>query len=350
LAKTQGGNGHLGELILIMKFSKITSSHQLSIKNLLPELGKFYDGHENAKFFNQLIDKDKKDNNGYFTIKKEIWSVLGDQSEFCGFVCLNYKRGNTVKIGPIMVSPNCRGIGIGKFMIKSTLEKLEKETVRKVYATTSDENTPANKLFKNTGFQLEVELPEQYRAGNKENIWGYFFERPTEIFLNEKSLLSQEDSVDESLQIKEFSSETDTQYLQKIIKIIKEWHDDIDSGFLKQIIDATRRGLDFETKGKLILIAKNSKDLPLGLAIAAPKRGGSVKIYPMSGNVNSIKMMIGELKTIFKKQGYRKLYTFVHASDDKYIQQLINFGFCLRGTILSPYKSGHDLAVLDLFI
>lgn len=333
-----------------MKFTKISSSHFGCLKKLLPELGKFYDGHENAKFFEQITDKDKKDKNGYLTLKKEIWSILDDGDNFCGFICLNYKRGNTVKIGPIMVDPKYRGNGIGKFMIKSSLEKLRKENVRKVYATTSSENIPANILFKDTGFQLEVELPEQYRVGNKENIWGYFFERPTEIYLNEKSLLDLTSSKDEILHVKEFDSETDIQYLQKIIKIIKEWHDDIDSGFIKQIIDATKRGLDFETKGKLILITKNTKNTPLGLVIAAPKRGGSVKIYPMSGNVYSIRRMIDELCRIFKEKGFRKLYTFVHANDDKYIQQLITFGFCLRGTILSPYKSGHDLAVLDLFI
>lgn len=333
-----------------MKFTKISPSHHRCIKNLLPELGKFYDGHENAKFFDQLIDKDKKDHNGYFTMKKEIWSVLGDKDEFCGFVCLNYKRGNTVKIGPIIVDPKYRRNGIGKFMIISILKKLEREKVRKVYATTSSENAPANKLFQNTGFQLEVELPEQYRAGNRENIWGYFFEHPTEIFLNEKSLLDLNNSEDNNLQIKDFNSEIDTEYLRKIIKVIKEWHDDITLDFLRQIIDATNRGLDFETKGKLILVAKDINDLPTGLVVAAPKRGGSVKIYPMYGNTPSIEGMIGKLSEIFKEKGYRKLYTFVHASDDKYIQQLINFGFCLRGTILSPYKSGHDLAVLDLFI
>ncbi len=316
----------------------------------MPELGKFYDGHENAKFFDQLINKDKKDNNGYFTIKKEIWSALGDMDEFCGFVCLNYKRGNTVKIGPIMVDPKYRGNGIGRFMITSILKKLEKEKIRKVYATTSSENVPACKLFQNAGFRLEVELPEQYRVGNKEYIWGYFFESPTVIFLNKRSLFDPNSSEEGNLQVKDFNPETDVEYLQKIIKIIKEWHDDITPNFLRQIIDATNRGLDFETKGKLILVTKDINNLPTGLVVAAPKRGGSVKIYPMYGNTPSIEGMIGKLRRIFKEKGYRKLYTFVHASDDRYIQQLINFGFCLRGTILSPYKSGHDLAVLDLFI
>jgi len=302
-----------------MKFTKISSSHRFCLKNLLPELGKFYYGHENAKFFDQLMDKDKKDHNGYFTVKKEIWSVLGDKDDFCGFVCLNYKRGNTVKIGPIMVDPKYRGNGIGKFMIMSILKKLEKERARKVYATTSSENVPACKLFQNAGFKLEVELPEQYRVGNKEYIWGYFFELPTEIFLNEKSLLDLNNSESDNLQIKDFNSEIDTQYLQKIIKIIKEWHDDITPGFLRQIIDATNRGLDFETKGKLILVAKDLKNLPTGLVIAAPKRGGSVKIYPMYGNASSIECMIDKLSEVFKEKGYRKLYTFVHASDDRYI-------------------------------
>jgi RimJ/RimL family protein N-acetyltransferase len=341
----------MGKSVLNLSFQKVREIDLPCLKTLLPELGKFYDGHENSRFFDQLVNKEKHDSNGYFTLKKEIWIARDHEDQCCGFICLNYKRGNTVKIGPIIVNPANRGQGVGKFLIKSSLEKLNKESVRKVYATTSSENTPATDLFKKSGFRLEVELPEQYRKGNKELIWGYFFDFPKEIFVNENSLLqAQVIEKASSLKTVNFDPKADSQHLKKVISVIKEWHEDIDSSFAEQIIKASERGLDFETKGKLILTIKDQDSKFCGLAIAAPKRGGAVKVYPLYGVKNALHLLVEALKSKFKHLGYRKLYTFSHANDEKYIEALTSLGFTLRGDISSPYKSGHDLAVLDLFI
>lgn len=337
--------------VLNLSFQKIRETDLPCLKELLPELGKFYDGHENSRFFDQLVNKEKHDSNGYFTLKKEIWVARDQNDQCCGFICLNYKRGNTVKIGPIIVNPSNRGEGVGKFLIKSSLEKLNRESIRKVYATTSSENIPASDLFKKSGFRLEVELPEQYRKGNKELIWGYFFDFPKEIFVNNNSLLIKETSENAALlKLSSYDPTTDAKQLKKVINIIKEWHDDIDSSFEKQITKAAERGLDFETKGKLLLIIKNQSSDLCGMAIAAPKRGGAVKIYPLFGTKDALSLLIESLISRFKNLGYRKLYTFSHANDEKYIEVLISLGFTLRGDISSPYKSGHDLAVLDIFV
>lgn len=340
----------MGKPVLNLSFQKIRETDLPCLKELLPELGKFYDGHENSRFFDQLVNKEKHDSNGYFTLKKEIWIARGQNDQCCGFICLNYKRGNTVKIGPIIVNPVHRSQGVGKFLIKSSLEKLNRESVRKVYATTSSENAPASELFKKSGFRLEVELPEQYRKGNKELIWGYFFDFPKEIFVNQNSLLLTTTKTVPLLKLSILNPTTDSRHLKKVISVIKEWHADIDSSFTNQITKAAERGLDFETKGKLILIVKDENSSLYGMAIAAPKRGGSVKVYPLYGTKEALFLLIESLKNRFKNLDYRKLYTFSHANDEKFIEALTTLGFTLRGDISSPYKSGHDLAVLDLFV
>lgn len=334
-----------------MIFTKILPKYYQQVKCLLLELSKYYDGHENSKFLNQLVDKDIRDPNGYLTLKKEIWCALDDHQQFLGFVCLNYKRGNSVKIGPIIVRPESRGKGVGKFLINSSLNKLKFEQIRKVYATTSSENIPAISLFRNFGFKLELELPEQYRVGNKEFVWGYFFGQPKEIYTAKRSLLDPYPFVkSEGDKVDIFNSISDLHCLQDAISVIKIWHEGINKTFIHQVVQATKRGLDFESKGKIILVTRNLKNQTTGIVIATPKRGGSVKLYPIYGSSNSQFLLLNDLKVTFRQNQYRKLYTFIHASDNKHIQFLRNYGFNLRGKIYSPYKSGHNLAVLDLFL
>lgn len=332
-----------------MEFRKIAKEHYSCFRKLLPELGKYYDGHENSKFFDQLVNKEGNDENGYFTRKKVIWTAY-DNAQCLGFICLNYKRGGAVKIGPIIVSEHSRGRGIGLFLVNSALEVLKNEEVRKVYATTSSLNEAANRLFKRAGFRLEVELPDQYRRGSIECVWGFFLKYPTEIFVNNRSLLIRCNDEDKKRRVGKFNLKNDYEHLLEAVKIIKEWHDGIDKSFIDQIIKATKYGVDFELKGKIVLVTKDENSIFSGLAVATPKRGGAVKLYPLYGDGMSIACLVNKLKKIFYRDGFRKFYTFCHACDDDYIQKLIDLGFCLRGSILSPYKTGHDLAVLDLYI
>ncbi len=338
----------MGKPVLNMNFQIIRKVDFRHLRILLPELSNFYDGHKNSKFFDQLVNKETRDANGYFTLKKEIWVAKDRNSNFCGFVCLNYKRGNTVKIGPIIVNPSCRGQGVGKFLINSSIEKVKKENIRKIYATTSSENVAATQLLKSSGFQLETELPDQYRQGKIELVWGHFIDSPKETFINKNTLLSYEEK--DFVSITAFDSKKDTEYLENTINNIAEWHDDIDQSFCKQIIKATERGLDIESKGKLILVARSPIGIQTGIVVATPKRGGSVKIYPLYGNKHSIKLLIKALKQEFSRLGYRKLYTFSHTNDAEYQNVLLNNGFTLRGKLFSPYKTGYDLAVLDALI
>lgn len=59
-----------------MEFIPVGKHHFGLVKEWLPELGNFYDGHKNSKFFEQITDKEEKDPFGYFTLRKEIWSAV----------------------------------------------------------------------------------------------------------------------------------------------------------------------------------------------------------------------------------------------------------------------------------
>lgn len=330
-----------------MKFSLISESHQKQIKDWLPELGNFYDGHDSSsKFFNQIANKNETDPFGYFTLKKEIWTAT-DNSELLGFICLNYKRGGSVKIGPLMVNPKHRGKGVGKFLIQSSIKQTKETNVRKLYATTSSLNNPASNLFESCSFEKEAELPDQYKTGASEYIWGLFLqENPTRQKGNNSFLIKTKSN---SGTTRNYCDKTDRGFLAETVDVMSEWHDGLDSDFIKGLIEASERDLDYEIKGKKIMTNEQEGKIK-GLAVTTPKRGGPVKLYPIYGTKTAQKQLADSIKAFYSQCGYRKIYTFTPASDHQHILFLKSIGFSKRGIIKAPYKNGFDLVVLDVFI
>ncbi len=91
------------------------------------------------------------DKNGFFTTRKELW-VAELKGQVAGFYCLNYKRGGSVKLGPMITNPSLTGKGIGKAMMSHLLEQVSGE--RKLYATTNENNHAINSIFDKFGLQI----------------------------------------------------------------------------------------------------------------------------------------------------------------------------------------------------
>jgi len=152
------------------------NSDYLILKTWLSELSQFYDGHESGKFIDQLVEREQEDELGYFTIAKEIY-VLREGIRPVGAICLNYKRGGSVKIGPFVVSPTERGKGFGTQLLQFAEKRAREKGKRKIYATTSHLNIPANRIFQKCGFLIEAKFPDQYKVGSTELIWGKFLQK-----------------------------------------------------------------------------------------------------------------------------------------------------------------------------
>jgi hypothetical protein len=219
---------------------------------------------------------------------------------------------------------------------------------RKLYATTSNLNTHVNHLFEKAGFKKEALFPDHYKIGSNEIIWGKHLVTPSEIEdININSAFESEDSL-HGINIEKFD-QTVFNFLSESNQIYSQWHDDLGEDFLNGMINGTERDLSFQEKGKIILIAK-CLDKPVGTLTFTPKRGGPVKIYPLRGNLSGLFYLLEECKKIAKSYCNHKFYTFVHKNDTSLLEFLINYGFEPRGLIESPYKNGHDLIPLDIFI
>jgi ribosomal protein S18 acetylase RimI-like enzyme len=322
----------------------------------MKDLSKFYDGHDdNARLLDQLIDCGSIDKNGYFTKNKEL-IICDYNNQLAGMVCINNKRGGASKLGPIIVNPDLRSIGIGKLLHEASVDSAQLNNARKIYMTTSSLNEIVTGLLKKYKFIIEAQFPDQYKKGSNENIWGL----PLVPYLidsnqNIRSVLTdskeEENNADYNISL---YTEADKQYLKSISGIYQQWHDDLGDDFLEMMISGQKRvrldGLSFQNKSKLILMAKNKKQENVGALTFTPKRGGPVKLYPIAGTIHAQEQLLNESEKIAKENKYHKLYTFVQKNDKKELDFLGSYGFQIRGELLSPYKNGYNLIPLDKFV
>lgn len=314
------------------------------LKSWLAELSHWYDGHEEGRFVDQLVDKTGEDNLGYFTTAKEIYFLVNDQKQ--GAIVLNYKRGGSVKIGPFVVDSKARGLGVGTRLVKFAERRAKKTGRRKLYATTSHLNKPANHIFEKCGFQIEAKFPSQYRQGSKELIWG-------KVLLKKKGSLKSVSTFlggqSKRLEITPYLPKFHPELKSLMLKKLSGWHDEIGEEFVNQTVSGHQRGLDFEEKGKVILLALNDRKVR-GCSVLVPKRGGPAKVYPILGQEDAQRKLMAESKVAAKAIGCHKVYTFAPTEDKKQQALFESLGFARRGVLIEPYKPGQDLVCYDYFL
>lgn len=318
------------------------------LSSWMVDLGKFYDGHDQKnKLLDQLVGTEKADQKGFFT-KNKFMFICEVDNKPAGMICLNYKRGGSTKIGPVIVNPEIRGEGVGSSLLKTAEEIAITSESRKLYATTSHLNHPINHLFTKMGYEIEAKFPDQYKKGSEELIWGKHLVAPPICQQNqiESVLVSDREGQDREICI---IDEKHFNFICKVNYVYQQWHDDLNDDFVQGMIAGAKRGLSFQNKGKTILISE-SKDGPQGMITFTPKRGGPVKLYPIYGSSSNQKILIEKAKVIARNNGNHKLYTFTHCSDYKEMSFLESIGFTKRGLIQSPYKLGQDLVPLDIFV
>lgn len=220
---------------------------------------------------------------------------------------------------------------------------------RKIYATTSHLNEPVNRVFSKCGFQIEAQFPDQYRRGSIELIWGKLLSgvgvghnRTTEV-----STLLEDDPA--NLGIVRYSPQHYSGLRELMLTKLPGWHDEINDEFVLRTIIGHLQGVDFERKGKVILLAADDGEV-YGCSVIVPKRGGPAKLYPVLGTENAQRILVEESKEVARKIGSHKVYTFSPESD--LLQQGIfsSLGFDRRGVIIEPYKAGYNLVCFDSFV
>jgi len=317
------------------------------LKTWLSELGRFYDGHESGRFVDQLVNKEHEDELGYFTTAKEVY-IAAEGGKELGSIVLNYKRGGSVKVGPFVVDPEARDRGIGTQLLSFAEQRAVEKGRRKIYATTSHLNEPVNRVFSKCGFQIEAQFPDQYRKGSIELIWGKLLSERGSGYIATKVSTILDDGLS-NLEIERYSPKYYLGLRELMLSKLPGWHDEIDDEFVLRTIIGHLRGVDFEKKEKVILLATSKAEVH-GCSVIVPKRGGPAKLYPVLGTESAQRMLIEESKEVARRIGSHKVYTFSPESDLRQQGIFGSLGFTKRGVIIEPYKAGYNLVCFDSFV
>ena len=312
-------------------------------------LSKFYDGHTpDKKLIDQLVNRQEKDAEGFFTLSKEIY-ICEENGAILGFFCLNYKRGEAVKLGPLVVAPGARGKGVGSFLYGYIDILCRERKFRKLYATTSQLNAPVNALFNKFGYKEEAVYPDQYKKGSNEVVWGKVFTPDTFPVAEQNSMVL---AGDRPITLSDFNEKLHMDGLTFCDTIFSEWHDDLGADFIEATLNGYKRGreaVDFQTKTKSIIVASSESGID-GIGVFSPKRGGAGKLYPFYGTQRAQREIITTLKAQKDFYGVHKIYSFCSLLDAKQQATFIENGFVQRGVLDQPYKPNTRLTTFDLFI
>lgn len=87
-----------------------------------------------------------------FDIHGSHWVVADADGSMCGYALVAVGARRTAWLIGLAVSPDFRGLGIGRLLIERAVTRCRSAQIDAVYITVRPTNTPAANLYKTTGF------------------------------------------------------------------------------------------------------------------------------------------------------------------------------------------------------
>ena len=147
--------------------------------------------------------------------------------------------------------------------------------------------------------------------------------------------------------------ELDYKNLQEIVHLLlSPWYDDINNEFINGLINGMKQNLDISRKCKKVGIALQN-EIPIGIIIVTPKRGGATKCSPFILNQNNLvcfQKLLEYASKSFIEFLSRKSYIHIPILQSFTIQNAINLGYKPEGILQEPYKPGIELVHSSHFI
>ncbi|HEY8561824.1 MAG TPA: GNAT family N-acetyltransferase [Pyrinomonadaceae bacterium] len=88
--------------------------------------------------------------------KDRVW-VCEDEETIVGFLLLMHRGDRSAQLRYFYLEPNCRGIGLGGFLMRLFMDFLKEKNYQSAYLWTTNEQTAAAALYERCGFKLTEE-------------------------------------------------------------------------------------------------------------------------------------------------------------------------------------------------
>lgn len=288
-------------------------------------------------------ENDELDPNGFFTKRRGLL-LIGESGDPKAMLSWVVKRGGSLKTNALRVADSHLREGLGNAIKNEMLLMGEAVGVRKMYCTTSRQNTAALELNKRLGYVEEAEFPRHYHLQKDEVILGKML-REVESTADKSKAMLLPQSPFGGISVKPLDVNKDGSEFRALIQsTLTGWHDDVGDDFVGNTMNGAIRGVeDVHGKGKFILFARDAQGNVCGTAVLTLKMGGPAKIYPLVGTAEAQVKLLDEIIKVARKLQSHVVYTFSPEWDKAEAELLKEIGFSNRGEIEAPYKPGANL-------
>ena len=129
----------------------------------------YYGGNHraHAKRIVETASSGNEDDKGHFSAAQYMY-VAEDNGQIIGIINFVIKYQGTLKISPLIVLEEARGVGVGCKLLNTIDSYIERFSIRQVYCTVSEKNKLALGYFLSQGFVRAGVANNHYRVDTNE--------------------------------------------------------------------------------------------------------------------------------------------------------------------------------------
>lgn len=291
-------------------------------------LSPFYGGDHraHARRIVTTASASEEDCNGHFSLAQVMYVAEVD-GEFAGVINLVAKKQGTLKISPLIVSPEQQGKGAGRVLFKQALDYSHAMQARQIYCTVSMRNKVALSFFKQKGF-LSCGIARGHYRSDLDEMMLYL---PPLEYAEAEHIIS----------VVPFSPEDEQGVRNLILSELPQFFNGIDQSWVSSMFTGyeRRHNRDPEEKYKLLWVAKSPDKQILGVVAATPKKGEPIKLMPLTATTDeAFAALLTDLPGHLGEYGH-KLYTHIVPTPNR-VRLLQLHGWTIELMLPEAYKPG----------
>ncbi|MFE7523398.1 GNAT family N-acetyltransferase [Streptomyces halstedii] len=308
-----------------------TGGDRAAIRGLLHgSLRRNYDGDHVAQA-DRILDAHLaggKDPVGHFSRTQHVY-VAESGGEVVGVMNIAEKRQGTMKISPLIVNPDFRGSnGAGSALLAKSVEVAKARGVRQLYGTVAEPSSWIETFYLNRGWTCGSQSNSQYRPGVVEHAIYYTVDE------------GEPAETPDRLKFDEYTPSKYEELEAFLTTRMDVFVDGIDAGFVRSLVAGHERRASrtVEAKYKELYLGYDSDVLSSVIAFG-PKKGGSVKLMPLSAVSGSALRETLRFAQSWAAGRTHKLYTHQHV-DPAVVTAFQSEMWTLEGLLPEAYGQG----------
>lgn len=262
---------------------------------------------------------------GHFSAGQHMFIAEVD-AQPVGIIHVVEKKQATVKISPLIVSPDYRGkLGIGSKLLEHAEKFAQDFGARQIYCTVASPNQKALGFFLKKGFRITGTAKNHYKQGVDEHMLYKQLTEDTNMDAPNVSVVPFQELLHAEGVRRLILSNLPINFLG----VDDSWVDALFAGYER------RTSSDVNAKFKIIFIAESGGEI-VGVAGATPKKGDPIKLMPLVASTESaFEALIIDLQGLLIDYGH-KLY--VHLVPEAWeVACLQRHGWSLEGVFPGGY-------------